>query len=435
MKRTLILLLLLPFAGFSQTNKPCDVDQVIPRWVALNEFIDPTGTLKNNPFHREPYNIAKMKPNLAASLQWIQSYTDGIRGAQRFSWYNNFYPGNPHPDAVETDYWYQSTGLLGNYYLRIMSAYLFCENEKLHAYDHPAWIEIRFNHFNHFAKPIYVFNNENKGVLLKIDGKVVWEVPQLKSSASGVDYYDFPGDIPESVVSTSFWFYKAFVVRKNDKPLFIPLTRKAYMEHYLDEMEKYYLAIRKMKQQYTQVTPPEEIDREMEERIAEIKKLTEQGAWGYSRENLEQRIALTKENYRQRKLDEANKLENIALQDDNNFKESKKLIQEYLQKTSMETLSKKVNYVSPHFLYDPLSVKLLISNLSDDYRKDLWPPNNEIMLLNNDYFDNSLAPDVPQLITVEFINNVNVHQHLNLIAARMLERNDFTALQNMLKQK
>ena len=427
MKWFAINLFLLPFISLGQSNPPCDPDAYRPEWIASGDQYAQYGP--NERYRVTDFNTAKMKPHLQAALAWIRERAESVTGAREARYYNYFYPGFPNPELLPRDFWYRATGRLSYYYLRVSSNGLFCENGRLGTLNGPATIQVQFNYLDDFASPAIKNDEEGESVPILIKGHAVYKVPEIKRSEARVDYYEFPGPVPEYVVDYSRWqFLNAYVIRNSDKPLFIPITRKDYLEQYLPDMEETYQNQRKLILDYTQVVPPEEIDRQLNERIEEIKRLTEQGAWGYAKENMEQRIRLAQDHYKSIKEEEANKIRNLTAQIDRDYAESVQLIHDYLREQPAADLGKSVPDLFGLGNYEPGYVRKLLAEYLGGSGPRAWGQNTRICRINRDYFDNSLPPDVPQFIAVEFVNLENAHRHLNDIVANINRDYDFSAL-------
>jgi len=434
MKRFVFLLLLIPMSAFAQNKPECDVNSIKPKWYSATDFYEKYGASLQNKQMIAGYNAAEMKPHLQAALKWVQGKANGISGAKEARYYNNFFTGNPDPESLYSDPWYHATGRLGYFYLRVVSQQLYCTSDgRMVELSGPAFIDVSFNNFHHFADAVYKNDENDISIPYLIDGKPVYKIPEIKRSEGRVDYYEFPGPVPEYVFNYDKWvFYNAYIIRNSEKPLFIPVTRREYLEQYLKDMEIFYKKQIELVLQYTVVSPPEEFDRELNERIAEIKKLTAEGAWGYTKENMEQRIKTAEEFYRNKKAEEVNKVKTLTEQVDNDYAESVQMIKDYLQKQSPGVLVKPVRDVITVGNYDPATVREMLKYFYDLGGERTWGKNTRVCFINKDYFNNSLPPDEPQFIAVEFANLENVHKNLNGIVANINKDFDFSGLKVLL---
>jgi hypothetical protein len=418
--------------SFAQTN--CDPDGIIPVWSRDT----PDGSNYFGP-HYQPgpkaylnanFDSKKMAPKLEVALSWIKGYFEGITGARYADYQFSYYKESTEEEVLATNRWYLASDRIGNFYLRVSSKKTNCSNGRLYEYDGPAWIDINFNNLNHLAR--YVSGIPVKGlkeIPYLINGKPAFQIPKITRTKGNIDYYQYPGPPPETTVDWSNWYFlDVFVIRKNNKPLFISFTRKEILESKLIDLEQIYSERKNGILEFTQVSPPEEFDRELEERIAEIKRFTEQGVYGYYKENLESRIQLATENNRMRKEEEANKIENALAELNQDYETSVELIQDYLNNQPASELAKPVREYHPTNFGADL-VRRMIENFDKELTERDWGQNLEIGYINPDYFDPKLSPDVPQLIGVEFVNLQGIHTHLNEVVERIKEKMDFKALQ------
>lgn len=428
MKKRWLLLLFVPFVTSAQNNTPCNVNEYTMKWVALTDN-QVWGSPRKD---RKPVE-EKMKPHLNAALEWVKAKSNGVTGSKLAEHYHYFVHGTA-TDKNEQNSWYHSTGRLPYYYTKINSRSLYCSNNRMGTYDGPAAINIYFNYVNELARPMTTLDAKGNSIPLRINGKVIFEVPDSKRSEGRVDYYEYPGPPPPTTVNWAKWvFIHGFVVRNSDQPLFIPITRKEYLQQYLVEMEKYYKKTREMMLKETPVLSPAEIDKQLQERIAEIKKFTEQGTWGYSKENLEQRIQKAEEFFNNKKEEEANKIKNLTQEADEGYAASVQFIKVYLQNQPAAELSKPVPYrlgeLFTNALYDPTFTQRMIDRLeATKPGTHYWGDTKKLCYINKDYFNNSLPPEIPQVIAIEVLNLEGVHKHLDKIVDNINRDFDFAPL-------
>ncbi len=437
MKKLWLHFLVLPLFTSAQNNQPCNIDSYTPKWVPLADFTASYG--QNQKLRVTNFHQAKMKPHLQSALAWIRGKASSVTGSKLAEYYNLFHPGYPEKEQLYGNYWYAATARISYYNLKVMSRGLQCDDNRLITLIGPANILIYFNYVREIAKPVQ--KNDDKGISIpvSINGKPVFEVPEIKRTEGRVDYYEYPGAVPDYVVNYSKWeFINGYIIRNGDQPLFIPFTRKEYLQQYLLEMESFYKKQREMMLKFTIVTSREDIDKELKERIAEIKKFTEQGVWGYSKENMEQRIKKAEEFYQNKKEEEASKIKNITKEADDNYTASVQLIKDYLQKKPAAELNNPVAYKFGdklvNALYEVSNTRRMLNELEAKPGERSWGLNKQLCYINKDYFNNALPPDVPQFIAIEFVNIENVHKHLNAIVANINREYDFSALKMLLNK-
>lgn len=434
MKRAVLLIFLSALPLFAQ-EVSCIEDRFSPQWIAFPDY--------SQEFYRhsalgskqmKAYNFSKMKPHLNVALNWTKELAADIKRSKEAKYKFEMYYGPGSPEELFTNVWYLATGRNGGYTLRIKLHDIFCRSNRMGTVDGPAEILISFNSLHKLAESITTYDESGTSVPLEINGKPVFLVPELKKSEDNQDFYEFPGPVPEYVVNYGRWeFIDAFVIRNSRKPLFIPVTRKEFLENYLTEIDKTYHVEKKFILESMPIKPPEEIEREREARIAEIKKFTEQGAYGYATSDYEHRIKTANEFFNNKKSEEADKIKNLSKELDENFAESVRLIKEYLMNNPPAVLGKSFRKVPATFT-NPQSVKRMLENLDDAPNMRMWGQNTEICFINRDYFDNTLPNDVPQVIVIEFVNNEYLHENLKILVKRIYEKNDFSKLSELLRQ-
>jgi len=421
-----VIMFLLSFSTFGQEYKICTEAEMPVQWKAKSDFYEKPNIHERNLKMVANYNPAKMKPQLIKALEWVKSKAEGIGGYQAEYYYNYIY-GSPDPEILQENRWFQDTKILGYFFLRIYAEARVCKtvNGKLEStyLDGPATINMYFNKTMYHAKPIeVVIASEAKQYF--INGKAVYsQLPHLKT-VGRVDFYDYPGPPPTSTSRFSnIYFTNTYIIRNSDKPVFIPFTRKEYLEQYLIDMEKEFKQSVNNSLESTNVKTPEQIDQELQDRINEIKRLTENGAYGYNKESLEFRIEKAKEFYKNLQIEEAGKLQNKLGQKEIDFRESIELVKNYLkQPDSVLNKTVKTDVVAIHI--KPDGIKRMLS----DFDKDSWLGSMELAYVNGDYFNKNLPPDVPQFICIEFINLDNMHEHFPKIIANINKDFDFTEL-------
>jgi hypothetical protein len=431
-----LIFLVYTWASLSYAQTNCDPDQITPVWKRSSpdatHYFGPNYQPGPKAYLTANFDSKKMAPKLDIALSWIKGYFEGINGARYADYQFHFYKGFTNEEALGINRWYLASDRIGNFHLRVSSRKTGCSNGRLYEYDGPAWIDINFNELIHLARPVSGGMGPNGGeVVYKINGHPAFEIPKITRTEGNIDYYQYPGPPPETTASFSNWdFLDVFVIRKNEQSLFIPFTRKEVLESKLLDSEKHYAERKKLILEYTQVAPPEEFDRELEERIAEIKRFTEQGVYGYYKENLESRIQLATENNRARKEEEARKIETALAELNEDYETSVQLIQDYLNNQPAAELAKPVREYH-QYTFGAGMVSRMIENFDEELTQRDWGLDLEIGYINPDYFDPKLSPDVPQMIAVEFVNLDGIHTHLNQVVDRIKEKMDFKALQGL----
>lgn len=428
MKGLILFFCIIPFFSLAQEKPGCILDQYTISWKHLSDNVVWGGPRKD----RKPIE-EKMKPHLAAGIDWLKSKSANVTGTKLAEYYYVYQHGTA-ADKHEGNAWYHATGRLPYFFSKVNSSGLFCDNGRVRSYQGPANIFVYINYANELVRPMTMLDEKGNAVPLRINGKVIFEVPHIKRSEGRVDYYEYPGPPPPTIVNYDKWeFINGYIIRNSDKPFLIPCTRKEYLQQYLLEMEKYYKKTRNQILKETNVTPPEEIDKALRDRIAEIRKLTEQNAYGYAKSDLGFRIKKAEEFYRNKKEEEAGKINNLTREADEQYAASVQMIRDYLRETASAELQKSVPYrlgeKLTNTLYDPSFTQRTLDRMEGvKPGTRYWGDTKELCYINPSYFNNALSPDLPQLITVEFVNLQDLHKNLNAIVANINRDFDFNAL-------
>lgn len=424
-------IILFSWAGITYAQAPCENNQIIPVWNRLQDVQNIYGpNYQSGPkaFLTAGFEPKKMTPNLEIGINWLKGYFQNISGSRYADFSFRYLKGFTPEENLKTNEWYLSTGLVSSYSTRILSPYVLCSEGKMRELDGPSLIDISFNRLNHLAERLVVSVNSIDYPYL-INEKPVYKIPKITRSQGRIDYYRYPGSPPENVTNFANWdFLDVYILRNSDKPLFIPFTRKEILEAKVKDLGRIYEERKKLIIEYTQIRPEHEFDQELADRIAEIKKNTAEGAWGYSKENMENRIQLATENNRLAKKEEANKLHSELDVLEEDYNESIRMIQNYLANQPESVLNRPVReYFSVTFGVE------MVDRMLEEFDRDLtdrdWGNNSVIVYINPDYFDTKVPLDVPQLITVEFVNLEGAHKHLNEVVDRINQKMDFKALQ------
>lgn len=418
--------------GYTQ-EMPCNPDSYTPKWMAFpdytQDFYKHSGVGSQ---HMKAYHFSAIKPHLNVALDWTKELATGIKRSKEAKYQFEMYYGPGNPEELLTNAWYLATRRNGGFTLRIKLHDIICRPYGVATVDGPADILVSFNMFHKLAENITTIDVSGTKIPILIKGKPLFLVPERKKTEENYDYYEFPGPVPEYVVNFARWeFLDAFVIRQGNKPFFLPVTRKEFLEYFLVSIEDKYNQEKKFILDNTSATPSEEIEKERKARMAEIKRFTEQGAYGYSATNYEHRVKTANEFFDNKRSEEVNKMKNLTRELEENYTESVRLVNDYLTKSPSALLQKPIRRL-PAVFTDPPSVRRMLENLDDAPDQRMWGQNTEVCFINPGYFDNALSNEVPQLIVIEFVNNEYLHENLKVLVKRVLTNNDFSKLTGLL---
>ena len=352
-----------------------------------SELVNFPNSFSNTVSSQKPatLKIAKMKTNQAIAESWIKNILKGSTGAKLV--YSNEFsldpldfrnlPENALNRSSDSPF-YLATGIKGFYACKMRFYAYYCNDNSdnvLTEGESGSFVHVIFNNF--FASGLCgdfgVFN---------INGKPAFKIFEKDHSEGRIDFYQqraiINGD--ETYASRHDFIF----IRNSDKTLFIPVSRKEYLEQMLQYIEVY------RTQQKGFLTEIYSNSLKDFEREVIIKKQYDKNYTAEKEAIERKRFA---EDNRQDKTDkDVQKL-------DANINGAKEVIASYLKKPQ-EWLSQGFSTFYPFDSYSAAGITQYFEKIdaltesSDDLTR------TEIVSLNPDYFNNKLSVEVPQLISV-----------------------------------
>jgi tetratricopeptide (TPR) repeat protein len=329
------------------------------------------------------WDITKIKPQLAKVESWMRTMLKGFTGAKLM--YGNDY----FLDPTGTNPFYKTSGLKGNYKSIMMFFAYYC-------YDNKYPIETEGESGSSMTVD---FNNVFAGDLCKdftgltINGKLAFLVLEKSKTAGRIDYYDLRKRMNfNDTVYTSK--KDIFLIRNSDKPVFIPVTRKEYLQQLLKNAEDYKITeIASAKLDYTpanEAANKAKFDEELK-RIDNSKNYTPEQMAPYRKRFIE-----TWETEKQKFDKRIARVETETTQSKEVLLEYLKKPQEWLGRSlgSFYSYSYTANGLKSYF--DHLDI---YTESKEDYTR------SEVVSINPDYFNKALSMDVPQLIMLTLTKN------------------------------
>jgi len=404
MKKTILLFLIfisMVFLGYSQNcytqaaNKP---STYAPNF---QNFINPIGKPAT-------WDITKMKPQLAKVESWMKTTLKGFTGAKLM--YGTYYFLDPRG----TDFLYKSTGLKGNYQAIMMFFAYYCyENKNNIETEGESGSSLQVDINNVFTGDLC----SDVGVFT-INGKQAFRVLEKSSTEGRFDYYDLRKRMNfNDTVYTSKT--DMFIIRNSDKPVFIPVTRKEYLQQLLKDVEANKTKdIASAKAEYTpaaEAVNKANFDEELK-RIDNSKNYTPEQMAPYRKRFIE-----TWETEKQ-------KYDKRIAHAETESTRVKEVLLEYL-KNPEEWL----NSGFTSFFSDSYTEKWIKSYLDhlDIYKESKEDyTRSEVVSINPDYFNKALSMDVPQLILVTV--NKNGYLYMYKLAEMIKKPGALTPLEAIL---
>ncbi len=323
-----------------------------------------------------PGESAKMKSRQDKIESWIRSMLTGFTGAK--VGYSNEYFLNPLD--WENDEFYKVTGIKGHYgsTTRFWAYYCYDNSNTVHTEGEAgSFIYVKINTVFHsdLTQDVGVFT---------INGKSAFRVLEKSHSEGRVDYYDRRKRMNyNDTVYTSK--RDIIIIRNSDKPVFIPITRKEYLQQMLKDAETYRAKEKSM----------------MMSNFSNNAKVFEEEMKSYKLDRL---YTPEKEAKRRQwfKEDQA-KIAKVIDKIDPDVDAFLEVIKRYLQKPA--------EWLNRHFrdfysyAYTAKGVENYFEHLDifteskEDYTR------SEVVSISPDYFNKALSNDVPQLMMVELVKN------------------------------
>ncbi|MBS1656347.1 MAG: hypothetical protein JSU05_15950, partial [Bacteroidetes bacterium] len=325
--------------------------------------------------------IAKMKPQLSAAENWIKGMLKNFTGA-KLAYSNDYF--FDYASGFAKDF-YKSTGIKGCYSskMRFYAYYCYDNNDKIFTEDESgSFIEVRFNDV--FVNPLV----STVGVFT-VNGKSAFELLEKTKSEGRIDYYD------QIAMSNDYdTIYKSknefIIIRNSDQPVFLPITRKEYLQQLLKDVEDY--KTREIAAAKADYTPANEaankvkFDEELK-RIDNSKNYTPEQMAPYRKRFIE-----TWETEKQKFDKRVAKIEIETT-------EAKEVLLEY-QKKPQEWLNQNFKHFYSYNSYTGKGIKEYLERLDVfSYSKD-EETRTYVASINPAYFNKSLSAEVPQLIMV-----------------------------------
>lgn len=382
MKKTIFLsvfYLLIAQLSFGQDcntqagNKPSTLVR------GTDDIISPSGKMSS-------IDLAKMKPHLGKAENWIKNRLTNFTGAKLY-YSNEYYPDYQNGGPISVNF-YKATGIKSSYSskMRFFAYYCYDNNNTIHTEaESGSFVTVTFN--NVFASALCT----DVGVFT-VNGKSAFKILEKDRSEGRIDYYDLrsKSNVNDDIYTSK---HNIIIIRNSDKPVFIPITRKEYLEQMLKDLEVYKTKSKDFMDSFykSQI-------KGFEEEMRIYKTMDK----SYTPEKEAKRRKWFNEDVNPEKLAKDLK----KLEDEVNG--ARQIIIQY-QGKSQDWLSRGFSTFYP---YDSYSAKGLTEyfekiDVFTESREDLT--RTEVVSLNPTYFNNKLSNDVPQLISVHLSKKSYAH--------------------------
>ena len=334
------------------------------------------------------WNVSKMKSQLSIAENWIKNKLTGFTGAKldysNTYWLDFVVSKNSGDINSNGDFFYAATGIKGYYEGKMRFFAYYCYDNSNIIYtegESGSFVNVIFN--NVFASGL----TTDRGVFT-INGKPAFKTIQKKRSEGRIDFYE--QRTQDNATAKMYTYNDYILIRNSDKPVFISITRKEYLEQMLKDVDTFGAKDTKMlTQMYNQNV------KQFEEEMKAYK--------------LDKNYTPEKEAKRRKWFEEDQEKLKLTISKINPDTEaSKKVILEYLQKPT-EWLSRSFKNFYPFSTYTAKGVRQFLENLDRSFLNGEEETQHEIVSINPAYFNNKMDADVPQLIMVHLQNSNYAH--------------------------
>ena len=336
-------------------------------------------------------SMAGLKPQLGKAENWIKGILKNFTGA-KLAYSNEYY------FDLGNDTWaeelYNATGIKGFYAakMRFYAYYCYENNNKIFTESESgSFVQIHFN-------SVFGSGLCKEAGVYTVNGKYAFEIFAKTRTEGRIDYYEriaMANDFDTIYKSKS----DVIIIRDNDQPLFIKITRKEYLGQLFKDVEAYKNSeVATAKANYNpanEAANKAQLDAELK-RIDNSKSYTPEQMAPYRK-----RLIETWETEKQ-KFDK--RMAGIET-DVNGAREA---LQVYMNKPQ-EWLNRSFNHFYSYSSYSAKNIK----KYCDDLDVSRYSPEEEtgtlVVSLNPDYYNKSLGADVPQLIVVQVTKGSYAH--------------------------
>jgi tetratricopeptide (TPR) repeat protein len=397
---TVFYLLLVPFS-FAQDCKTQAANKPATLTKSTDNIVPIQATMK-------AAERAKMKPYLAKAETWVKNIVTNFKGA-KLNYLNNFFP-KYLTDAETTDPMFVSTGMKGHYQskMQFFAYYCYDNNNKIFTEEESgSSVYVNFNNvfYNSFT---------TDGGNTNLNGKPLFQVIKKKRTEGRIDFYEllgFDNSTGKKFIASDF-----IILRNSDKPVFIPITRKEYIEQMLRDVDNVSTINTKLISEGNEVT----------------KKIFELEMKVYK----EQDKTYTPEKEAKRRKwfeEDQEKLKKSITKISPEANAAKDKIHQYLKKPT-EWLNKSVKQFYGNTIYNAEMVTSFFESLDKIRMNGVGEIEEETAMelatINTAYFNKNLSNDVPQVIMVYLRNNG--YSHMEKVANLVKKQGALDPLEAML---
>jgi len=391
----LVFYLSIAQLSFSQDCKTQAANKLSTYDASFQNFMNPAGKPVS-------WDVSKMKPRLTKVESWMRTMLKGFTGAKLM--YGNYY----FLDPLHTDLFYKTSGLERYYESNMLFFAYYCyeNNNKIFTEgESGSNIKVIFNN-------VFSCGLTTDAGVYSINGKPAFKIFQKKRSEGRIDFYEQRSQ--DNATAKMYTANDYIILRNSDHPVFIPVTRQAYLQQMLKDVENSGSGDTKAMSDIYQ--------NNIKQFEAEMKAY-----------KLDKNYTAEKEAKRRKWFEEdQEKLKKITSKINPDTEAAKAVILQYLKKPAA-WLSRSFNNFYPYSTYTANAVSQYCESLDKSLLNKEEETQNEIVSINPAYFNNTLGADVPQLITVHLQNGT--YAHMLKVARLIIQPGALGPLEAMLNGK
>jgi len=365
-----MIYLLMTQVGFSQDCKTQAANKPSTYTRTGNEVISANGKMS-------PTDLAKMKPHLDKAESWIKNRLANFTGA-KLMYNNTYYPDYQNGGPISENL-YLASGMKSTFgaKLRFFAYYCYDNNNEIFTEDESgSYIHVVLN--NVFASALCT-----EAGLFTINGKHVFRIFEKIKSDGRVDFYEMraKSNINDTIFTSK---HDIIIIRNSDKPVFIPITRKEYLQQMLTDIEAY------RTRRKDEISKIYSLQVKQFEDEVKIKK-------EYDKKYTQEKEAIDRKRFAE--VNSPEKTDKEIKKTDAEANGAKSVIVQY-QGKPQEWLNRTFNSFYTYESYTVAGVTAFLDKLDVNAESIEDLTRTEVVYLNPDYFNNKLGVDVPQLISV-----------------------------------
>ena len=366
--------------------------------------------------HEDPkanLSIAKLKPQLTISETWVKGILKNFTGA-KLAYSNDYF--FDYASGFTKDF-YKATGIKGCYSSKMRFYAYYCYDDRNEVFtedESGSYAAVNFN--NVFASSLCT----DVGVFT-VNGKLAFKMFEKSRSEGRIDYYE---QVAMSNVYDTIYKSKQdfIIIRNSDQPVFLPITRKEYLQQLLKDVEDY--KNREVASAKLAYTPAAEaankasLDDQLK-RIDNSKTSTPEQMAPYRK-----RLIETWETEKQ-------KFEKRMARAETDAAKSKEVLLEYLNRPQ-EWLNKSFQQFYSYSSFTGRGVREYLEKLDVFTYSGEEETRTCIASINPAYFNKSLSAYVPQLIMVHLPKGS--YPHMKKVADLVKKPGALAPLENILNK-